>query len=102
MKSVVPVLIILATSDAIYGEFISKEKATPRKYAFTGYPVVAHAVVFCLSPCLVASWVVLLYVILEEIFINVFIMIDLLSERKKYKDEEVRYYLKKILLPKLA
>lgn len=72
MKSVVPVLIILATSDAIYGEFISKEKATPRKYAFTGYPVVAHAVVFCLSPCLVASWVVLLYVILEEIFINVF------------------------------
>lgn len=29
-------------------------------------------------------------------------MIDLLSERKKYKDEEVRYYLKKIFMPKLA
>lgn len=51
MKSVVPVLIILATSEAIYGELITKEKATPRKYAFTGYPVVAHAPVFCLSPC---------------------------------------------------
>lgn len=46
MKSVVPVLLILATSEAIYGELISKEKATPRKYAVSGYPVVAHASVF--------------------------------------------------------
>lgn len=35
MKSVVPVLLILATSDAIYGELISKEKATPRRCPFS-------------------------------------------------------------------